>query len=176
MPASLEHARARHTLWAQRAAALACVLCVTAGAAQAQTAVARAAPSPATAAVPAQPLTDAELAIAQQVHVGVLPCELGQTVRLHADTARPGYFHLHAGTHRFHVRPVISQTGAVRLEDRQQGAVWIQLANKSMLMHQRLGRRLADDCMSPAQQAKAEHLKHHPAPSLLDVAQVPRPR
>ncbi len=35
------------------------------------------------------------------------------------------------------------------------------------------GRRLADECMSPMQQAAAEQLKLNPVPSLLDVAQSP---
>ena len=75
---------------------------------------------------------------------------------------------------RFHLRPVASATGALRLEDQGRGAVWIQLANKSMLMDQRQGRRLADECMSPLQQAYAEHLKRNPAPSLIDVPQKSR--
>jgi hypothetical protein len=54
-----------------------------------------------------------------------------------------------------------------------QGAVWLQLSNKSMLMSQKLGRRLADECRSPLQQVVAEQLKLNPAPSLLDVAQSP---
>lgn len=74
----------------------------------------------------------------------------------------------------FYLRPVPTSTGAVRLEDPAQGAVWLQLANKSMLMNQKLGRRMADECMSPVQQAMTEHLKHNPAPHLLDVAQTPR--
>ncbi len=145
---------------------------VTLGAA-AQTS-ARAVPKVTASAVPVQPLSDAEQAVASAVHVGALPCELGQTVHLHPDQAAPGHFHLQTRTHRFHLRPVLTSTGAVRLEDAAQGAVWIQLSNKSMLMHQKLGRRLADECKSPMQQAVAEHLKHNPVPHLLDVAQAPR--
>ena len=141
----------------------------------AATATAQQARRPVAVVPAAEPLSDAEQAIATTVHVGTLPCELGQTVYMQADAGNPGHFHLQTKTHRFHLRPVVSSTGAVRLEDRQQGAVWIQLANKSMLMHQKLGRRLADECMSPEQQVVAEHLKRNPAPHLLDVAQSPRP-
>jgi hypothetical protein len=119
-------------------------------------------------------LGDEELLLSTRVSVGNIPCELGQSVNLRPDADAPGYFHLQLKNQRFHLRPVMSATGALRLEDQARGAVWIQLANKSMLMDQKQGRRLADECMSPLQAAYAEHLKHNPAPNLLDVAQKSR--
>lgn len=116
------------------------------------------------------PLGDEELAVAGQVYVGDLPCELGQRVSLHPDEQHPGYFHLALKQHRFHMQPVVTTTGAVRLEDPKNGALWIQVANKSMLMSQKEGRRLADDCMSPVQQAAADAMKANATPGLLDVA------
>ena len=127
----------------------------------------------AASAAPA-PLGDQELLLSTQVSIGNIPCELGQSVNLRADANAPGYFHLQLKNQRFHLRPVMSATGALRLEDPARGAVWIQLANKSMLMDQKQGRRLADECMSPLQAAYAEHLKRNPAPNLLDVAQKSR--
>ena len=120
------------------------------------------------------PLTAAELAIADKVLVGTKPCELGNTVRIEPDEQQPGYFRLTMGPHRYRVRPVETSTGAVRLEDKEQGAVWVQLPTKSMLMNQKLGRRMADECASPVQRAAAEAAKANPAPHLLDVAQTPR--
>lgn len=120
------------------------------------------------------PLGDEELLLSTRVAIGNIPCELGQSVNLRADADAPGYFHLQLKNQRFHLHPVVSATGALRLEDQARGAVWIQLANKSMLMDQKQGRRLADECMSPLQAAYAEHLKHNPAPNLLDVAQKSR--
>jgi hypothetical protein len=114
------------------------------------------------------PLNEAELAVAAQVHVGALPCELGKVVRMELDVTTPGFFRLHIDQQRYRLRPVESRTGAVRLEDPHQGVVWIQLANKSMLMSQKLGRRLADECAGDAQQQVAAALKLNPAPSLLD--------
>lgn len=119
-------------------------------------------------------LGDEELLLSTRVSVGNIPCELGQSVNLRPDADAPGYFHLQLKNQRFHLRPVMSATGALRLEDQARGAVWIQLANKSMLMDQKQGRRLADECMSPLQAAYAEHLRHNPAPNLLDVAQKSR--
>ncbi len=119
-------------------------------------------------------LSDAELALAARVAIGNIPCELGQTVSMRADPELPGHFHLQLKDQRFHLHPVQSATGALRLEDTSRGAVWIQLANKSMLMDQRQGRRLADECASAQQQAYAAQLKLNPAPNLLDVAQKSR--
>lgn len=133
----------------------------------------KARPAPAKpAAVAPVPLNDDELLLSTQVSIGNIPCELGQSVNLRADADAPGYFHLQLKNQRFHMRPVASATGALRLEDQARGAVWLQLANKSMLMGP--GQRLADECMSPLQAAYAEHLKHNPAPNLLDVAQKSR--
>ena len=126
------------------------------------------------AAVAPVSLGDEELLLSTRVSIGNIPCELGQSVNLRADADAPGYFHLQLKNQRFHLRPVMSATGALRLEDQARGAVWIQLANKSMLMDQKQGRRLADECMSPLQAAYAEHLRHNPAPNLLDVAQKSR--
>ena len=67
------------------------------------------------------------------------------------------------------VLPVATTTGAIRLEDQKAGAVWLQLPNKSMLMNQKLGMRLADDCMSPAQMKVAEAIKLNPPASVLDA-------
>ncbi len=114
-------------------------------------------------------LTPAELAIAERVQVGNLPCELGASVALSPDTKSPGYFDVQGKNFKYRMFPVVTATGAIRLEDQKAGAVWLQLANKSMLMNQKLGTRLADECMSPAQVAVAEALKLNPPPSLLDA-------
>lgn len=114
-------------------------------------------------------LTPAELAIAERVHVGNLPCELGASVTLAADAKAPGYFDVQGKNFKYRMFPVATTTGAIRLEDQKAGAVWLQLANKSMLMNQKLGIRLADECMSPSQVAVAEALKLNPPPSVLDA-------
>ncbi len=114
-------------------------------------------------------LTDVELEIASRVHTGFLPCELGVSINITPDDRAPGYFDVVIRGQRLRMFPVASATGAVRLEDRRQGAVWLQLANKSMLMNQRLGQRMADECKSPAQAAVAEALRLNPLPSILDA-------
>jgi len=109
-----------------------------------------------------------ELAIAEQVHTGVLRCELGALVTLTNDPQSPGYFNVLGKNFRYRMFPVATTTGAIRLEDRTAGAVWLQLSNKSMLMNQKVGQRMADDCMSPAQSIVAQAMRERPAPGLLD--------
>lgn len=110
-----------------------------------------------------------ELAIAERVHVGKLPCELGASVTLTQDEKAAGYFDVHGKNFKYRMFPVATTTGAIRLEDQKAGAVWLQLANKSMLMNQKQGIRLADECMSPAQVAIAETMKANPPASVLDA-------
>src|SRR5512133_500977 len=112
-------------------------------------------------------LTAEELATAKKVYTGDIPCELGATVHI-TPHKREGFFIVRAGIQRFRMQPVESRTGAIRLEDPRAGAMWLQLGNKSMLMSQKMGRRLADDCMNPAQAAVNEALKKNPMPSLLE--------
>jgi hypothetical protein len=115
-----------------------------------------------------------ELAIAERIHQGVMPCEQGVSIRLEADVAKLGYFHVLGKGFRYHMQPVRSSSGAIRLEDKKAGAVWLQLANKSMLMDQTKGRRLADECANSEQVAFAEIMKTNPPPSLIDTSGMGR--
>jgi hypothetical protein len=122
---------------------------------------------------PAVKLTPEDLEIAKRVYTGDIPCELGATVHI-TPHKREGFFIVRTGIQRFRMHPVESRTGAIRLEDPRAEAMWLQLGNKSMLMSQKMGRRLADECMSPAQAAVAEALKKNPMPSLLEPLPVPK--
>ena len=124
----------------------------------------------AVAAPPETPLAPQELSIAERVHVGHLPCELGASVQMTADINTPGYFNLQGKGYKYRMKPVTTSTGAIRLEDEKAGAVWLQLANKSMLMDQKNGRRLADECAHPDQVAVANDMKLNPPPALIDVS------
>lgn len=120
-------------------------------------------------------LSEADLAIAQRVYVGRMPCELGASVQV-TPAKRAGFFIVQVsggGGGRFYMHPVESRTGAIRLEDPKRGALWLQLGNKSMLMSQKLGRRVADECMSPEQVVFAGELKKNPPKSLLEPLDPP---
>ncbi|HPK33346.1 hypothetical protein [Ottowia sp.] len=117
-----------------------------------------------------QRLSPAELDIAKRIYVGKISCELGTDLHVSADERNPGFFNVTTGKRRFYMHPVESRTGAVRMEDGVRQAVFLQLGNKSMLMDQKAGQRVADDCKSPEQTAFAEQMKDHPQPGLLDDA------
>ena len=124
-------------------------------------------------AVAPVPLSAQALELAERVQVGHMPCELGASVTVEADPKAPGYFHVRLAKESFHMAPVVSATGAMRLEDQHAGAVWLQLANKSMLVSTKHGKRLVDACMSPAQVAVAAVMEKNPPPSLLDPVTPP---
>ena len=113
-------------------------------------------------------LSSEQVAVAGQVHVGTLPCELGQTVVLLAEPGEAGYFSLRIGKARYRLSPELTTTGAVRLEDKGAGIVWLQLANKSMLMNQKQGKRVADECKSAAQLQVADEMRRNPPASVLE--------
>lgn len=113
-------------------------------------------------------LTADQIAVAGQVHVGTLPCELGQTVVLLAEPGEAGYFSLRIGKARYRLSPELTTTGAVRLEDKAAGIVWLQLANKSMLMNHKLGRRMADECKSTGQSQVSDDMRKNPPVSVLE--------
>ncbi|MBC5782042.1 hypothetical protein H8N03_03740 [Ramlibacter sp. USB13] len=121
---------------------------------------------------PSDKLTPAELEIAQRVYTGEIKCELGAHVKV-TPRRRAGYFLVSHGINRFVMHPVESKTGAIRLEDPARGALWLQLGNKSMLMNQKEGKRLADECQSPEQLKFAEEMKTRPPINLLEPAPTP---
>ncbi|MES2939048.1 MAG: hypothetical protein V4864_15285 [Pseudomonadota bacterium] len=118
---------------------------------------------------PSVKLGEADLATARRVYTGEIPCELGANVKV-TPLKREGFFLVVNKLNRFVMHPVESRTGAIRLEDPARGAMWLQLGNKSMLMSQKLGQRLADECQSPEQAAFADNLKKNPMPSILEPA------
>lgn len=113
-------------------------------------------------------LSAAQLAVADKVALGKIPCELAAYVSISPNPQSAGRFILELGREKHFMEPVLTSTGAVRLEDEKSGAVWLQLANKSMLMNQKLGRRLADECMTADQLRVAQDMERSPPPSLLE--------
>lgn len=122
-------------------------------------------------------LSAAQLAVAGKVALGKIPCELAAHVSITPNPQSAGRFILELGREKHFMEPVLTSTGAVRLEDEKSGAVWLQLANKSMLMNQKQGKRLADDCMNADQLRVAHAMERSPQPGLLDplVVEVASP-
>jgi len=119
----------------------------------------------------ASPVADAKVqeAVAGEVHTGHMVCELGNFVTVTPDPQQPAHFIVQMKKNTYHMSPVETTTGAVRLEDAQAGAMWLQLPHKSMLMNSKLGQRMADECQSEHQTAVAQRMKLDPPPSLLDA-------
>ncbi|MFH0134077.1 hypothetical protein [Variovorax sp. EL159] len=115
-------------------------------------------------------LSEADLAVAQRVSVGKAQCELGADVTVTPDEKKPGFFTVTTKGLKYRMHPVESRTGAIRLEDPRAGAMWLQLGNKSMLMNQKAGLRIADECQTAAQVAFAEEMKKNPPKALFEGA------
>lgn len=136
--------------------------------------------TPVSQLAPLPDLSPEQLALADRVFLGKMPCELATYVAVKPDPRGPGRFVLELGKQGssqklpqiFSMVPVVSLTGALRLEDQNTGAVWIQLGNKSMLMDQKAGHRLADACVSADQAIVAKALERNPVPGLLDAPEV----
>lgn len=111
-------------------------------------------PQPAPAPVEEEsPLSEAQLAVAPQVSHGDVNCEFNQKVHITPDPAKPGRFKLQFGKQVFDMAPEPTSTGAVRLEDKRAGVVWLQIPSKSMLMNTKVGQRMVDSCMHADQVA-----------------------
>ena len=110
---------------------------------------------------------DPLMAIASQIQTGHFPCELGQSIDLREVSSEMGHYDLILKGHVYSMVPMVSQTGAIMIEDPKAGMKWIQLSNKSMLLNSKLGQRLVDDCQSPSQVQEARNQKLHPPQHLL---------
>ncbi|KQX95972.1 hypothetical protein [Variovorax sp. Root473] len=115
-------------------------------------------------------LSEADLAVAQRVSIGKAQCELGADVTVTPDEKKPGFFTVTTKGLKYRMHPVESRTGAIRLEDPRAGAMWLQLGNKSMLMNQKAGLRIADECQTAAQVAFADEMKKNPPKALFEGA------
>ena len=115
-------------------------------------------------------LTPEQIEVAARVYVGDAECEFKQAVKLTAVAGRPGHFELHFKKARYQMTPELTTTGAVRLEDRAAGVVWIQIPAKSMLLNSRVGQRLVDACMHAEQRAEAAATASAPAAAGIGIA------
>lgn len=137
-------------------ALLASMLCL--GVAQAETPTKAKAAKPvkaAKAAPPAEkplPAADTEqLAAADRALRGEYACEFDQKIDVEMSPKSPGYLVVKFKNSLFTMKPVLSSTGALRLEDVTGRTLLLQIANKSMLMDTKIGQRMVDNCVHPEQ-------------------------
>lgn len=100
------------------------------------------------AAAALAPASPEQLEAAERVYYGMHDCADGPGLDIGLDPTRPGYVDVRYGKTTYVMKPVLSTTGAIRLEDVRGSALLVQIAAKSMLMDVQAGRRLADDCIS----------------------------
>ena len=101
----------------------------------------------------AQRVSEAQLQIADRVLTGDAACEFNQTVSVLPIDGQPGHFHVTFKRVVYMVIPEETTSGAIRLEDKKAGIVWLQIPSKSMLMNARIGQRMVDGCMHAEQRA-----------------------
>ncbi|EOA03260.1 hypothetical protein HBH1_04256 [Herbaspirillum sp. BH-1] len=83
---------------------------------------------------------------ATQLKTGAFSCEMGNKVEIRMDgRVTDGVTLVWKGS-SYMMNPVSTSTGAVRLENKGEGLVWIQIPSKSMLLNSKIGQQLANDC------------------------------
>lgn len=101
----------------------------------------------------AEAINAAQLNMAARVLTGHADCEFNQRISVQPVDGQPGYFTVTHKDQRYRMLPQETSTGAVRLEDKAAGMVWLQIPSKSMLMNARIGQRLVDSCLHAEQRA-----------------------
>ena len=116
------------------------------------------APAKKAAAPVEEPLAKAEgeqLAAAAMTYFGDYACEFDQSVSIGVTPKNDGYVDVHFKAQTWTMKPVLSSTGALRLEDVKGRMLMLQIANKSMLMDTKVGQRVVDGCVHASQRAAA---------------------
>ncbi len=88
---------------------------------------------------------------AELVYYGLYDCEFKQTVSITQNAKHSAYVDVKHGKNDWLMKPVLSSTGAVRLEDVKGETLMVQIAAKSMLLNVKTAQRIVDDCISPKQ-------------------------
>ena len=100
-----------------------------------------------------------QLAAADQVYYGSHECEFNQTTQVEKNSRHAGYVDVKQGKAVYLMKPVLSSTGAIRLEDVKGQTLMVQIASKSMLLDVKAGRRIVDDCVSAKHREAVERYK-----------------
>lgn len=114
-------------------------------------AAAKPAPAAPAANMAPPPASKEQIEAAERVDYGVDDCEFDQKVNVTINPKYPGYVDVTHGSSKYLMKPVESTTGAIRLEDVRGEGLMVQIANKSMLLNTKTGKRIVDDCVSEPQ-------------------------
>jgi len=115
----------------------------------------KAAPEP----KPLAPADQEQLTAAERVYFGDYECDFKQTLQIAMNAKNAGYVDVAFKKNVYTMKPILSSTGALRLEDVTGRTLLIQIANKSMLMDVKAGQRLVDDCVHEKQREASMAVK-----------------
>ena len=96
---------------------------------------------------------------AEMVYYGKYDCEFNQTVDIEQSPKHASYVVVKHNKGEWLMKPVLSSTGAIRLEDVRGETLMVQIASKSMLLNTMTARRIVDECISPKQRELIEAAK-----------------
>lgn len=113
----------------------------------------------AAAAVPLSAASEEQKTAAAAAHIGDYACEFNQTVKVSPNNLSPGYIDVAYKGQTWVMKPMLSSTGALRLEDVKERMLMLQIANKSMLMDTKSGQRVVDACQHEKQREFERTLK-----------------
>jgi hypothetical protein len=99
------------------------------------------------------PADQTQLDAAERTFFGPYECDFKQSIDVGMNPKTPGYVDVKFGKSTYTMKPTLSSTGALRLEDVKGQTLLLQIANKSMLMDVKAGKRLVDDCVHEKQRA-----------------------
>ena len=99
------------------------------------------------------PAPGEQLAAAAMTYFGDYACEFDQSLQVSLNPRFDGYVDVRFGKQLHTMKPVLSQTGALRLEDVRGRLLLLQIGVKSMLFDVQAGRRLVDECVHERQAA-----------------------
>jgi hypothetical protein len=117
--------------------------------------------------VPLPPSEGEQNAAASMTHFGDYQCELNQSIKVGMNPKYDGYIDVAFGKDRYTMKPVLSSTGALRLEDVKGQTLLLQIAYKSMLMDVKAGRRLVDECVHEKQMLAKKTAENQPTQALM---------
>jgi hypothetical protein len=100
-----------------------------------------------------------QMKAAELVYYGKYDCEFDDKVNISQSQQHPAYVDVTEKKGKWLMKPVLSSTGAVRLEDVMGETLMVQIATKSMLLNVKTGHRIVDDCVSPKQREMIEAAK-----------------
>ncbi len=95
--------------------------------------------------------TPDQVSAAEMVYTGRYECEFSQNIEIVQSVKYSAYVDVKAKQGGWLMKPVLSSTGAIRLEDVRGETLMVQIASKSMLLNVKTGHRIVDDCVSPKQ-------------------------